>query len=56
MQFSILTFAVLISAVVAGPIGRRQVNVNEASMTDANGAVVPFKSDGVFQANAEAGL
>ncbi|KAH7155189.1 hypothetical protein B0J13DRAFT_618658 [Dactylonectria estremocensis] len=57
MQLSILTIVTLISAVMAGPIARRQtVDVNDASMTDKDGNVVAFSTDGVYQANKEAGV
>ncbi|KAH6990479.1 hypothetical protein BGZ61DRAFT_528425 [Ilyonectria robusta] len=57
MQFSILAVVTLISAVMAaGPVRRQTVDVNEASMTDADGNVVAFNSKEVYQANKEAGL
>ncbi|KAH7156860.1 hypothetical protein EDB81DRAFT_881155 [Dactylonectria macrodidyma] len=57
MQLSILTIVTLISAVMAGPISRRQnVDVNDASMTDRDGNVVAFNTEGVYQANKEAGV
>ncbi|KAH6900224.1 hypothetical protein B0T10DRAFT_19717 [Thelonectria olida] len=56
MQFSILTMATLITAVLAGPIVKRQIDPSKPSMTDKEGNVVEFNTAEVYQANKDAGI